>query len=129
MLNISAIHHVAIICSDYQRSKQFYTDVLGFTVTAEHFRAERNSWKLDLALANKYQIELFSFPDPPTRPTHPEATGLRHLAFEVDALEPAIEWLQNHRVKTEPVRVDPFTGKRFTFFEDPDHLPLELYES
>lgn len=129
MLNISAVHHIAIICSDYQRSKLFYTGVLGFTIVAEHFRAERNSWKLDLALDGRYLIELFSFPDPPARPTRPEAAGLRHLAFEVKTLEPAIEWLKNHNVKTEPVRVDPSTGKRFTFFEDPDHLPLELYES
>ncbi len=129
MLNISAIHHVAIICSDYQRSKQFYTGVLGFTVSSEHFRAERNSWKLDLALGGKYLIELFSFPDSPTRATRPEAAGLRHLAFEVKSLETAVEWLRSHNVETEPIRIDPFTGKRFTFFEDPDHLPLELYES
>ncbi|MBL0740112.1 SMU1112c/YaeR family gloxylase I-like metalloprotein [Chryseolinea lacunae] len=128
MLNLRAIHHVAIICSDYDASRAFYTNVLGFTVVAEHFRAERQSYKLDLALNGQYCIELFSFPDPPARVSRPEARGLRHLAFEVDDLDAATEWLRQNSVTFEPIRVDEYTGKRFTFFSDPDHLPLEFYE-
>ena len=128
MLSLSRIHHIAIICSDYERSKAFYTNVLGLTIMAEHFRRDRNSYKLDLALGDQYVIELFSFPDPPSRPTRPEATGLRHLAFETTDIALAIRHLESHGVTTEPVRTDEFTGKRFTFFSDPDNLPLELYE-
>src|SRR5579875_114543 len=128
MLKINSIHHVAIICSDYQVSKQFYTEVLGFEVGQEVFREARNSWKLDLKVAGQYQIELFSFPDPAARASRPEAAGLRHLAFAVDDLEEAILFLSAKNVETEPIRVDEFTGKRFTFFADPDGLPLELYE-
>lgn len=128
MLKINQIHHVAIICSDYKVSKQFYTDVLGFEIEAEVFREARNSWKLDLEVAGQYQIELFSFPDPATRPSRPEAAGLRHLAFAVNDLDAAILFLSGKNVQTEPIRVDEFTGKRFTFFADPDGLPLELYE-
>lgn len=126
---LSAIHHIAIICSDYERSKKFYTETLGLTVLAEHYRAERQSFKLDLALNNHYVIELFSFPNPPARPSRPEAAGLRHLAFAVTNLDAAVAELFNKGVKTEPIRVDEFTGKRFTFFADPDGLPLELYEA
>ncbi len=128
MLKINQIHHIAIICSDYQISKQFYTKVLGFEIEREVFREARNSWKLDLKVAGKYQIELFSFPDPAPRPSRPEAAGLRHLAFEVNDLEEAILFLSGKNVQTEPIRIDEFTGKRFTFFADPDGLPLELYE-
>ena len=128
MLKINHIHHIAIICSDYEKSKHFYTGVLGFEIEAEVFREARNSWKLDLKIAGKYQIELFSFPEPAPRPSRPEAAGLRHLAFAVDDLEKAILFLSTKNVETEPVRVDEFTGKRFTFFTDPDGLPLELYE-
>lgn len=128
MLKINGIHHIAIICSDYQISKQFYTEVLGFEVEREVFREARNSWKLDLKVAGKYQIELFSFPNPAPRPSRPEAVGLRHLAFEVTDLDEAILFLSTKNVQTEPVRVDEFTGNRFTFFADPDGLPLELYE-
>jgi glyoxylase I family protein len=128
MIRLSNIHHVAIICSNYEVSKRFYTEVLGLNVIAEHYRAERNSWKLDLKMNDRYVIELFSFPDPPPRVSRPEACGLRHLAFAVDDLDGAIRWLTGNQVKTEPVRVDEFTGKRFTFFSDPDQLPLELYE-
>ncbi len=128
MLKIKQIHHIAIICSDYAVSKQFYTDVLGFEIEREVFREARNSWKLDLKVAGHYQIELFSFPDPAPRPSRPEACGLRHLAFAVDDLEETILFLSTKNVETEPVRVDEFTGKRFTFFADPDGLPLELYE-
>ena len=128
MLSMNSIHHVAIICSDYEASKRFYTKILGFSITAEHYRAERKSFKLDLSLGNRYCIELFSFPDPPPRVSRPEACGLRHLAFEVDDLTRATQWLTANGVSTEPIRVDEFTGKRFTFFADPDDLPLEFYE-
>lgn len=128
MLTLNKIHHIAIICSDYERSKLFYTEVLGFEIVQETFRAARQSWKLDLALGGTYIIELFSFPDPPERPSRPEAQGLRHLAFEVEDVDVAVRALLEKQVKTEPVRVDELTGKRFTFFADPDGLPLELYE-
>lgn len=125
---LKGIHHIAIICSDYKKSKHFYTNVLGFTIIKETFRKERNSYKLDLALNGSYCIELFSFPNPPKRPSRPEAQGLRHLAFSVSNLEACILRLKELNVSTEPIRVDEVTQKRFTFFEDPDHLPLELYE-
>ncbi|PSN12092.1 VOC family protein [filamentous cyanobacterium CCT1] len=122
------IHHIAIICGDYPRSKQFYTQVLGFEVIRETYRAERQSYKLDLRLGDSTQLELFSFPDPPPRPSRPEARGLRHLALVVDDLEGAIQHLHDHQVATEDIRLDELTGKRFVFFQDPDHLPIELYE-
>ena len=122
------IHHIAIICSDYQKSKVFYMDVLGLTVLNETYRAERESFKLDLALNGKYIIELFSFPDPPKRASRPEATGLRHLAFEVPDLEKMMERLNEKKIPVENIRIDEHTGKRFTFFADPDGLPIELYE-
>ncbi len=124
-----SLHHAAIICSDYLRSKAFYTDVLGLTVVAENYRADRGSWKLDLGLPDGAQIELFSFPDPPARPTAPEARGLRHLAFAVADIDAVIARLEASGVPVEPVRVDEYTSKRFTFFRDPDDLPLELYET
>lgn len=127
-VSISSIHHVAIICSDYPRSKHFYTEILGFEVIAETYRAERDSYKLDLRVGDRDQIELFSFPNRPERPSYPEARGLRHLAFAVDNLEQQIMALAKHGVETEPVRVDEITGQRFTFFQDPDGLPLEFYE-
>ncbi|HEY1164602.1 MAG TPA: VOC family protein [Chitinophaga sp.] len=126
---ISAVHHIAIICADYERSKTFYTKVLGLQIVREVYREERRSWKLDLALNGHYIIELFSFPDPPPRPSRPEAQGLRHLAFTVQDIALTVSTLQQHGVITEPIRVDPYTGKRFTFFTDPDGLPLELYET
>ncbi|WP_421940196.1 SMU1112c/YaeR family gloxylase I-like metalloprotein [Pedobacter sp.] len=122
------IHHIAIICSDYVRSKDFYVEKLGFTVLAEVYREERKSYKLDLAVNGLYQIELFSFENPPARPSRPEAQGLRHLAFEVDDIELEIRRLNQQGITTEPLRIDEFTDKRFTFFNDPDGLPLELYE-
>ena len=125
---ITAVHHIAIICSNYERSKAFYTQVLGLQVVREVYREERNSWKLDLALGPHYIIELFSFPEPPPRPSRPEAQGLRHLAFSVNDIDAAVQQLQGHGVITEEIRIDPYTGKRFTFFTDPDGLPLELYE-
>jgi glyoxylase I family protein len=128
MLNLRTIHHIAIICSDYHKSKTFYTNVLGFTIRAEHYRHERNSWKLDLELNGTYCIELFSFPNPPPRISRPEACGLRHLAFAVHNLEQSIQSLLKQGIQVEPLRVDEYTGKRFTFFSDPDDLPIELYE-
>ena len=128
MLQLAAVHHIAIICSDYDVSKRFYTDVLGFSVLGEYYRAERQSYKLDLALNGQYLIELFSFPNPPKRTSRPEGAGLRHLAFAVADLDSAIQHLNLSGVVTEPVRVDEHTGRRFTFFADPDDLPLELYE-
>ena len=125
---LGGIHHVAIIASDYERSRHFYHQVLGLPILAETLRAERHSWKLDLALPDGSQLELFSFPAPPPRPSRPEACGLRHLAFRVQALDPVIAHLERHGVAVEPVRVDELTGSRFTFFADPDGLPLELYE-
>jgi glyoxylase I family protein len=122
-----AIHHIAVICSDYQRSKRFYTEVLGLTLLAEAYRAERQSWKCDLDAGNA-RIELFSFPAPPPRPSRPEACGLRHLAFAVDDLAAEVARLEAFGIAVEPVRVDPYTGQLFTFFADPDGLPLELYE-
>jgi glyoxylase I family protein len=129
MLRIDRIHHVAIVCSDYPASKKFYTEVLGLSVLRENFRPGRNSYKLDLQFGAQYIIELFSFPDPPPRPSRPEACGLRHLAFAVTNLEESIAHLEGKGVVTEPIRTDEYTGRRFTFFADPDHLPIELYEA
>ena len=126
---LKAVHHIAIICSDYATSKWFYTEILGLEVIREVYRAERDSWKLDLALNGIYIIELFSFPAPPPRPSRPEAAGLRHLAFTVGDLERLVDRLQEKGVQVEPIRTDEYTGKRFTFFADPDGLPLELYEA
>ena len=123
------IHHVAIICSDYERSKRFYVEVLGLRIIAENFRADRGSYKLDLALDDGKQIELFSFPDPPLRASYPEARGLRHVAFSVDNIDEAVAALRACNVACEATRIDQATGKRFTFFHDPDGLPLELYEA
>jgi glyoxylase I family protein len=123
---LERIHHVAIIASDYAASKRFYTEVLGLHLIAEHFREDRRSWKGDLALGD-IQIELFSFPDAPPRVSRPEAQGLRHLAFLVGDIDAAVARIAGHGVAIEPIRVDPYTGKRFTFFADPDGLPLELY--
>ena len=125
MLNF--VHHIAIICSDYERSKHFYSEVLGLTLVHEAYRRDRQSWKCDFAVGSM-QIELFSFPDPPPRLSGPEACGLRHLAFSVTALEPAMERLRSFGIFVEPIRTDPHTGRRYTFFGDPDGLPLELYE-
>ncbi len=127
-MNLNSIHHIAIICSDYEVSKKFYTEILGLEIIREVYREEQKSYKLDLALNGNYIIELFSFPNPPERTSQPEAAGLRHLAFDVENLEKEIEFLNSKNIITEPIRFDEFTGKRFTFFSDPDGLPLELYE-
>lgn len=129
MLSLKGVHHLAIICTNYERSKKFYTEILGFRIVQEHYRSERKSFKLDLALNEKYVIELFSFPDPPTRRSRPEAAGLRHIAFEVGDVEAAAALLREHNIEVEPVRIDEYTQKKFTFFQDPDNLPIELYES
>lgn len=126
-MKINKIHHVAIICSNYNISKRFYTEILGLNVIREVYREERESYKLDLELGDS-QIELFSFKNSPERVSYPEARGLRHLAFEVDDIEEAVSYLEKNRVKCEPIRIDEFTLRKFTFFEDPDKLPLELYE-
>lgn len=128
MLKLNRVHHIAIICADYQKSKHFYTEILGLKIVREVYREQRQSYKLDLEVGDLYQIELFSFPEPPSRPSHPEAAGLRHLAFEVDDLDEAVIRLTAAGVMTEPIRIDETTGKRFSFFADPDGLPLELYE-
>ncbi|WP_348756410.1 VOC family protein [uncultured Aquincola sp.] len=128
-LPLLRILHAAIICADYARSKHFYTQVLGLAVVAEHYREARRSWKLDLALPDGSQVELFSFPGAPPRPSYPEAQGLRHLAFEVDDVVRCKSQLEAHGVAVEDVRVDEYTGRRFVFFADPDGLPLELYEA
>ena len=125
---MQGIHHVALICSDYKRSKRFYSETLGLPILAEHYRAARQSWKLNLQLPDGSQLELFSFVGAPPRPSRPEAQGLRHLAFAVTDLDAWLAYLQQQGVTTEPVRVDEYTGKRFTFFQDPDGLPLELYQ-
>ena len=127
MLNIATIHHIAIICSDYQASKKFYTKILGLEIISEFYRAERDSYKLDLKIGNA-QIELFSFPNAPERQSNPEGQGLRHLAFATDDLEKAVLHLEAQNIVVEAIRIDQLTGKRFTFFADPDKLPLELYE-
>jgi glyoxylase I family protein len=123
------VHHIAIICSDYEVSKKFYTEVLGLHIIREVYREERQSFKLDLALNGEYIIELFSFSNPPKRVSQPEAVGLRHLAFEVEALETVIAHLSKYQIVAEPIRTDEFTGKRFTFISDPDALPIEFYEN
>lgn len=129
MLQLNSLHHIAIICSDYGKSKHFYTAILGLEVIREVYRQDRQSYKLDLALNGRYIVELFSFPNPPQRPSRPEARGLRHLAFAVADVAAAVDELRRQGVEPEPVRVDEHTGKRFTFFADPDGLPLELYEA
>ncbi len=128
MLQLNRVHHIAIICTNYLVSKHFYTEVLGLTIIAETYREERKSYKLDLAINGEYTIELFSFPEPPTRPTRPEAAGLRHLAFSVDSITETVKGLQEQNILVEDVRVDEFTGKQFTFIADPDGLPIEFYE-
>ena len=127
-IDLQSIHHVALIVSDYERSKKFYTQVLGLTIIAETYREARDSWKLDLALPDGGQLELFTMPGAPARLSYPEALGLRHLAFAVGNVDGAVKELTEKGVSCEPVRLDELTGRKFTFFADPDGLPLELYE-
>lgn len=128
MLQLNKIHHIAIICSDYQKSKTFYTSVLGLTIIQEIYRQERQSYKLDLALNGEYVIELFSFPNPPKRPSTPEAAGMRHLAFEVTDIQKTRDYLVHQNITAEAIRIDEFTQKSFFFIADPDNLPVEFYE-
>lgn len=128
MFLLHSIHHIAIICSDYERSKKFYTEVLELKIIREVYRAERKSYKLDLELNDQYIIELFSFPDPPPRPSSPESCGLRHLAFQVESVKETKTRLEQKSITVEPIRIDEYTQKKFTFFADPDGLPLEIYE-
>lgn len=128
MLAINKIHHIAIICADYTISKKFYTEILGFKVEKEVFRTERNSYKLDLSVNGIYQIELFSFPNPPARPSRPESCGLRHLAFEVNDVQKTHNYLTGFNIDCERIRIDEFTDKQFFFISDPDGLPIEFYE-
>lgn len=127
-MDVKNIHHVAIICSNYELSKHFYINLLGCKVIDETYREERDSYKLDLSIGENGQIELFSFPNPPKRQTTPEAVGLRHLAFTVANIDESVQYLKQNGVFVEPVRIDELTNKKFTFFQDPDGLPLELYE-
>jgi len=125
---IQSLHHIAIICADYEKSKRFYTEILGFQIKNEVYREERQSFKLDLSLNGHYLIELFSFPDPPKRLSRPESTGLRHIAFGVNNIEEACLFLKDNQIETEDIRIDEYTGRKFTFFADPDDLPVEFYE-
>ncbi|MBC7890507.1 MAG: VOC family protein [Ferruginibacter sp.] len=127
-MNIKAIHHIAILTDDYERSKRFYIDVLGFVALAETYRAERQSYKLDLAINGQYQIELFSFPEYKQRASFPEQKGLRHLAFAVEDIEIAVDELTRKGVAVQGIRTDELTNKKFCFFYDPNGQPLELYE-
>ncbi len=127
-MQLSKVHHIAIICSNYERSLEFYVSVLGFRVIAEHYREKRQSYKTDLALGDEYVIELFSFPSPPPRPTNPEALGLRHIAFQTDDIDGAVAELDAKGIAHEELRVDGYTGRRFFFMRDPDDLPIEVYE-
>jgi glyoxylase I family protein len=124
---LRSIHHIAVICSDYPRSRAFYSETLALPIVREVYREARRSWKCDLQISPGVQLELFSFPAPPPRPSRPEAQGLRHLAFAVDDIDASIATLLARGVPCEPVRVDEYTGRRFTFFADPDDLPIELY--
>jgi glyoxylase I family protein len=128
MIKINKVHHIAIIASDYEKSKHFYTQMLGLQIIREVYREARDSYKLDLAIGENYVIELFSFPNPPVRPSRPEACGLRHLAFEVENVAEAKQNLEEKGIEVEPIRIDEFTDKKFTFFADPDDLPIEFYE-
>ncbi|MFM7089374.1 MAG: VOC family protein [Bacteroidota bacterium] len=125
---MQSLHHIAVICSDYEKSKRFYTEILGFQIKNEVYRAERKSFKLDLSLNGLYLIELFSFPDPPNRLSRPESTGLRHIAFGVNNIAESCLFLKDNQIDTEDIRIDEYTGRKFTFFSDPDNLPIELYE-
>lgn len=128
MLHLNKVHHIAIICSDYQKSKLFYTELLGLKEIQEIYREERNSYKLDLALNGEYIVELFSFPNPPKRASRPESCGLRHLAFEVNDIVQTRDYLVQNNITSEEIRIDEFTDKRFLFIADPDDLPIEFYE-
>ena len=128
MFKLNRVHFFVVFCTDYVRSKHFYTQVIGLTILREVYREQRNSYKLDLGVNGLYQVELFSFPEPPPRPSRPEAAGLRHLAFEVDEIDEAVAHVESYGITVEPIRIDEFTNKRYTFFADPDGLPIEFVE-
>ena len=127
-MEFSKIHHIAIIGSDYEASKEFYVDKLGFAVIRENYREERKDWKIDLDVGNGIELELFIESNPPKRVTRPEACGLRHLAFYVENVEETVKKLLQKGIECEPIRVDEYTNKKMTFFFDPDGLPLEIHE-
>lgn len=127
MIHLNTIHHIAIISSDYQKSRDFYVGKLGFKIIRENYREQRGDYKLDLKLG-ECELEIFGMPDSPARPNYPEACGLRHLAFKVESVEETARELNKMGIETEPIRVDEFTNKKMTFFKDPDGLPLELHE-
>ncbi len=127
-MELSHIHHIAIIVSNYEVSKDFYVNKLGFSVIRENYRTEKNDWKLDLRVDSQTELELFAPKDPPKRPSYPEACGLRHLAFHVEDIENTVKELKDRGIECEPIRIDPFTDRKMTFFSDPDGLPLELHE-
>ena len=129
MLQILKLHHIAIIVSDYERSKHFYTKLLGLQILQETYRQKRDSYKLDLAIGDTYCIELFSFHSPPKRMNNPEACGLRHIAFAVKSVKETVEDLKKDQIEVETIRIDPLTQKKYTFFRDPDDLPIEIYEN
>lgn len=126
-MELNQLHHVAIICSDYAKAKEFYVEKLGLSLKREVYRQARRDWILTLD-AGGVEIELFIMENPPQRLTDPEARGLRHLAFRVEHMEEAVAWLKERGIETEPVRLDPYTNAPMTFFRDPDGLPLELHE-
>ena len=128
-MDFKKIHHVAVICSNYEISKDFYINLLGLKVISEVYREDRQSYKLNLAVGDECEIELFSFPNAPKRLSYPEAVGLRHIAFCVEDLPKAVRHLLDCKIQVEPIRIDPLTEKKFTFFSDPDGLPIELYEA
>ena len=128
MFQLKKVHHIAIICSNYERSKKFYTEILGLQIIREVYREERDSYKLDLAIGDNYVIELFSFPNPPKRTSRPEACGLRHLAFEVNDIQETHNYCTQQNITAEAIRIDEFTHKKFFFINDPDNLPIEFYE-
>lgn len=126
-MELNKIHHIAIIGSDYQKSKHFYVDLLGFKIIRENYRNERDDYKIDLKRGD-LEIELFIIKNAPKRPSYPEALGLRHLAFYVEDVEAMVTQLNKKGIKTEPIRIDDYTHKKMTFFFDPDGLPLEIHE-
>ncbi|WP_252229030.1 VOC family protein [Clostridium sp. ZBS15] len=126
-MNLNTIHHIAIIVSDYEKSKDFYVNKLGFNIIRENYRPDRGDYKLDLKFGD-CELEIFGMHNSPKRVSGPEACGLRHLAFKVECIEDIISELNEKGIETEPIRIDEFTNKKMTFFSDPDGLPLELHE-
>ena len=126
-MRFDAMHHAAIIVSDYEKAREFYVEKLGFPVLRENYREDRGDWKLDLKFGDG-ELEIFAIPGAPPRLSYPEARGLRHLAFRVSDVEQAVKQLEEKGIECEPIRWDPYTQRKMTFFHDPDGLPLELHE-